>query len=70
MARIQGGLLVRTFEFAKMILTLVDELPHNTKGWEISRQVIRAGTSIGANVREADNALTDREFALKCSFAR
>jgi len=70
MARIQGDLRIRTFEFAVRILKLIDELPNTTKGWEIGRQMIRSGTGIGANVREADNALSDRDFVLKCSIAR
>lgn len=70
MSRIKGDLRIRTFEFAKSILHIVDALPVTTKGWEIGRQVIRSGTSVGANIREADNAHSDREFAHKCSIAR
>jgi len=70
MGRIRGDLPDRTFEYAVAILDLADRLPNVTKGWEIGRQLIRSGTSIGANVREADNALTDAEFAHRCSIAR
>jgi four helix bundle protein len=52
------------------MLTIVDALPNNTKGWEIGRQMIRCGTSVGANLREADNAHTDADFVYKCSIAR
>jgi len=48
----------------------VDELPNNAKGWEVGRQPIRAATSIGANLSEADHALTDADFAYKASVAR
>lgn len=70
MARIRGDLLDRTIEFAKSILTIVDSLPNNNKGWEIGRQMIRCGTSVGANLREADNAHTDADFIYKCSIVR
>lgn len=70
MARIQGDLKERTLAFAVAVLDLVNGLPNNGKGWEIGRQLIRSGTSVGANVREADAALTDAEFAHKCSLSR
>ena len=68
--RFRGDLPDRTFEFAKIILDLVDELPNNNKGWVIARQLVRCGTSIGANICEADEALTDAEFTHRCSIAR
>ncbi len=70
MSRFQGDLPARTFEFAKQIISLVKQLPDGTQGWELGRQLFRSGTSIGANVREADVALTDAEFAYRCSIAR
>jgi four helix bundle protein len=70
MARIQGDLKVRTFRFAQAVLDVFDCLPNNTKGWELGKQLIRSGTGVGSNVREADNAHTDAEFAHKCSIAR
>jgi four helix bundle protein len=70
MARIQGDLLERTFTFAVRVLAVADRLPRNVKGWEIGKQLIRSGTAVGANVREANNALTDAEFAHRCNVAR
>ncbi|MFQ5425039.1 MAG: four helix bundle protein [Phycisphaerae bacterium] len=55
---------------AERVLALADRLPNNTKGWVVGKQLIRCGTSVGANIREADNALTDAEFSNKCSIAR
>lgn len=68
--RFRGDLPDRTFRFAKTILDLIDELPRCDKGWAIGKQLVRSGTSIGANVAEADEALTDIEFAHRCSIAR
>ena len=70
MARIQGDLKTRTFMFGKAILDVSDQLPNNVKGWTVGKQVIRSGTSIGSNVREADNAYTDADFAHRCNVAR
>ena len=70
MGRIQGNLLERTFRLARGILDLVDHLPNGNKGWEIGRQLIRSGTSVGANVREADHAQTAMEFVRCCSISR
>jgi four helix bundle protein len=68
--RFQGDLPERTFMFAVRIVTLIDCLPNNAKGWVVGKQLLRSGTSIGANVHEANEALTDAEFASKCSVAR
>jgi len=65
-----GDLPERTFRFAEMILDLVDQYPNNPKGWVLSKQLLRCGTSIGANVHEAAQAFTESEFAYKCSIAR
>jgi four helix bundle protein len=46
----------RTFDFAKRIVKLVDRLPRSVAGIEVGRQVLRAGTSVGANVCEGDAA--------------
>jgi four helix bundle protein len=69
--RFQGGdLPERTFRFTEMILDLVDQYPNNTKGWVLSKQLIKSGTSIGANVHEAAQAFTEADFLYKCSIAR
>ena len=44
----------RTFLFAVRIVQLVGKLPRTVAGIEIGRQLLRAGTSVGSNVEEAD----------------
>jgi four helix bundle protein len=44
-----------TFEFAIQIICF-SELLESKKKFAIANQIIRSGTSIGANVREAQNA--------------
>lgn len=70
MARLYGDLKTRSFLFGKAILDASDLLPDNVKGWTVGKQVIRCGTSVGANVREADTAYTDADFAHRCNVAR
>ncbi len=70
MGRIQGDLMEWTFGFAAAILNLSEQLPNVQQGWVVGKQVIRSGTSIGANVREADSAFTDADFAYCCNIAR
>ncbi len=43
----------RTKQFALRIFKLVDALPNNTIGRVIGNQLVRCGTSVGANYRAA-----------------
>lgn len=52
----------RTFRFGVEIVKLVLTLPKNSAGFAISSQVVRSGTSIGANVIEAQNCGTKKDF--------
>ena len=70
MGRFQGDLPERTFDFARSILELVDKLPQKTTAWELGKQLTRSGTGIGANIQEADQAQTTREFARFTNIAR
>jgi len=70
MGRFQGDLPERTFRFALEILRLARLYPHDTVGWVVGRQLVKSGTSIGANVHEADQAMTEPEFASTCNIAR
>jgi len=47
----------RTFEFPARILDIAAELPTNSYG-KIPDQLARSGSSIGANVEEADGAVS------------
>lgn len=52
----------RTFEFAIEVIKLAHALPKNTAGFELGKQILRSGTSIGANVEEATGARSKKEF--------
>ncbi|MCF8380850.1 MAG: four helix bundle protein [Bacteroidales bacterium] len=55
----------RTKKFALMIIKLVDELPDTRAGRTIGNQIIRSGTSVGANYRAACRARSQRDFISK-----
>ncbi len=55
-------LINRTFVLARNIISLVDKFPNKRSAWVISDQLIRAATSIGANIIEAQAASSRRDF--------
>ncbi|MBR2278930.1 MAG: four helix bundle protein [Eubacterium sp.] len=60
----------KTFDFAKRIVNLRKHLVSKYNEYALSEQVMRSGTSIGANVIEAQNARTNSEFISKISIAQ
>lgn len=57
-----------TFDFALKVIKYVEALEQQRK-WVLARQVLKAGTSIGANVREAQNAESKVDFIHKMKVA-
>ena len=57
-----------TFEFSKLIILYTSELELNRK-YAFSNQLFRSATSIGANVREAQNAESKADFIHKMKIA-
>ncbi len=64
-----GNLIVDlSFEFALKIIQYVELLEKDHK-YVIARQLLKSGTSIGANVREAQNAESKTDFIHKFKIA-
>jgi len=61
----EGKLKVLTKAFALAIVRLVEELPNRRAGWVIGDQLMRSGTSVGANYRAACRARSRRDFIAK-----
>ena len=59
----------RTFGFGLQIINMYQKLPKTGVGFILGKQLIRSGTSIGANVEEADNAISKKEFSSKISIS-
>src|SRR5882757_5705452 len=55
----------RTKQFALAVVALVETLPVGRTADVIGKQLLRAGTSVGANYRAACRARSRREFIAK-----
>lgn len=60
----------RTFIFAKDVRFFVKTLPKSISNTEDSRQVVRASGSVGANYREANEALSKKDFLMRMKISR
>ncbi len=60
----------RSYAFALRVVRLVRALPADPATQVLARQLIRAGTSVGANVEEAQGSHSRREFARRMNIAR
>jgi four helix bundle protein len=57
----------KSFDFALRIVKLYQLLVHDKKEFVLSKQLLRSGTSIGANIREAEQAESKSDFIHKTS---
>lgn len=62
-------ILSRSFNYALKIIELSRELNQN-KEYILSKQLLRSGTSVGANAREAVNAPTKKDFIYKLTISQ
>ena len=60
----------KSFQFAVKVLKTVRKIRNDSREYEIASQLLRSGTSIGANVAEAQYAQSKKDFASKMSIAR
>src|SRR5438552_2299163 len=58
-------LKLRTKQFALRIIRVYSALPSSTVAQVIGKQLLRAGTSVGAHYREAFRSRSDAEFISK-----
>jgi len=59
----------RSFKFGIRVCNLTNELPKTPFGFEIGKQLVRSGTSIGANIEEAQSAVSKLDFINKLSIS-
>ena len=55
----------RTKKFALRIIKMYSALPKSTEARVLGKQVLRSGTSVGANYREASQGRSKAEFVAK-----
>jgi len=65
----ENVILEKSKSFAIRIIRLYKYLLENEKEYIISKQLLRCGTSIGANVREAVHAMSKKEFLAKMNIS-
>lgn len=59
----------KSYEFTLNILQLTKKFPQRNERYIIGRQLLKAGTSIGANIEEAIAAFSRQDFTFKMSIA-
>ena len=59
----------KTFAFAIRIVNLYKFLTTEKKEFVLSKQLLRSGTSIGANIEESIGGQSDKDFLSKISIA-
>lgn len=59
----------KSFDFAVRIVNLYKYLMKNKKEYVISKQLLRSGTSIGANVCEAQKGQSKADFNAKMNIS-
>lgn len=61
-------ILLKSFEFAKKVVQYTEKLEEDRK-YVIANQLIKSGTSIGANIKEAQNSESKADFIHKMKIA-
>jgi four helix bundle protein len=64
----ENVILAKSFDFALRIIDLY-KLMNDQNEYVLSKQLLRSGTSIGANVEEATAAISKKDFAHKMSIS-
>jgi four helix bundle protein len=59
----------KSFAFAVRIVNLYKNLIYEKKEFVLSKQLLRSGTSIGANIEESIGGQSDKDFISKISIA-
>ena len=62
-------ILDKSFDFAVRIVKLFKYLSNEKKEYILSKQLLRCGTSIGANINEAQAAQSKKDFISKMSIS-
>jgi four helix bundle protein len=60
----------RTLEFGKRIIRLAKTLERNTTNKVLVSQIVRSGTSLGSNYREANETETKKDFTYRIRICR
>lgn len=59
----------KSYQFAIRVVKAYKYLSEEKKEFILSKQLLKAGTSVGANLAEANGAISDADFSAKVSIA-
>ena len=59
----------KSYQFAIKIIAIYKELRERHKEYVLSKQLLRCGTSVGANIEEAIGGQSEKDFRAKISIA-
>ena len=62
-------IVAKSYSFALQVIELYKFLSSEKKEYVLSKQLLRSGTSIGANVNEAQAAISKKDFIAKIGIA-
>lgn len=65
----ENVVVTKSFTFAIQTINCYKKLCSEQKEYVLSKQLLRAGTSIGANIREGVQAQSKKDFVSKMSIA-
>ena len=65
----ESPIQVKSFDFALRIIKLYKHLQTEHKEFVLSKQILKSGTSIGANIKEAQQAESKADFIHKLSIS-
>ena len=65
----ENPLIEKTFAYSLEIISIYKYLVKSKKEYTLSKQLLKCSTSIGANVAEANGAISKADFSAKMSIA-
>ena len=70
MNKAEGNVESKSFKFAKNIIDLVLSISKNEIKFVLGKQLMRSGTSIGANIEEAKGGISKPDFIHSMNIAK
>ncbi len=65
----KNTILEKSFDFALLVIEIYNYLSKEKKEFVLSRQLLRSGTSIGANIHESLSAESRNDFVHKLAIS-
>ena len=65
----KNPLLQKSYDFALETVSMYKQIVSSKNEFVLSKQMLRSGTSIGANISEANGAISTADFSAKISIA-